>query len=206
MIEGTKMSETYDEKKENIKKSALQVFIKYGYNKTTMDDIAENVGIKKNSLYYYFPNKESLFEEIVQEELGRMLNHVKGAVDNVGSVEEKIKIFFKEFQCYGRKTKAEYPVSIEKMIEFSQVIEENFSKYFNNVREMLKDILDQGCKSGEIKKINTNEVSALIIKFITSYQREEFRNTKNKVFTDVEFKKIDSEVNGILTLIINGLK
>ena len=200
------MSDSYDEKKENIKKAALQVFIKYGYYKTTMDDIAEGVGIKKNSLYYYFPNKESLFEEIVREQSQKMFEHVGKTVAESATIEEKIRSFFNEFNCHGRKKKKDLTVPIEKMIEFGQVIDEYFFEYFNIVRQMLKNILDEGCKSGELKKINTDETADILLKFISSYQREEVRKNKNKSFDTINFSKMDNEISGLLNLIINGIK
>jgi AcrR family transcriptional regulator len=200
------MSESYDEKKENIKKTALQVFARYGYYKTTMDDIAEGVGIKKNSLYYYFSNKESLFEEILREESEKMFNSVKEAVSKVESVDEKIRMFFREFHCYGRKKKQNYSISIDKMIEFGQVVDEYFNDYYNVVLQMLKEILDEGSQSGELKKIDTEKTASILLKFISSYQREEIRKNKNKSFDTFDFEKIENEVKELLNMIINGIK
>lgn len=200
------MSESYDEKKENIKKTALQVFARYGYYKTTMDDIAEGVGIKKNSLYYYFPNKESLFEEILREESEKMFNNVKEEVSKIESVEKKIRMFFREFHCYGRKNKQNYSISIDKMIEFGQVVDEYFNEYYNVVLQMLKEILDEGSQSGELKKIDTEKTASTMLKFISSYQREEIRKNRKQSFETFDFEKMENEVEGLLSMIINGIK
>jgi len=47
-----------DQNRENILKIAREIFSKYGYKKTTLDDIANAVRKGKSSLYYYFKSKE----------------------------------------------------------------------------------------------------------------------------------------------------
>ena len=54
--------------RENILKIAQEIFSKYGYKKTTLDDIANAVRKGKSSLYYYFSSKEDLFQEVIQKE------------------------------------------------------------------------------------------------------------------------------------------
>jgi AcrR family transcriptional regulator len=61
--------EKFNKKKELIKEAGRKMFATYGYHKTTLDDIAGLMKLKKNSLYYYFPNKESLFHELIQDEI-----------------------------------------------------------------------------------------------------------------------------------------
>ena len=49
----------------NIYNSALNEFWVNGYDKATMRNIAKNANITLGNIYRYFPNKASLFEEIV---------------------------------------------------------------------------------------------------------------------------------------------
>jgi AcrR family transcriptional regulator len=44
--------------KNSIVESATKYFSKYGFHKTTMDEIAKNIHKAKGVLYYYFKSKE----------------------------------------------------------------------------------------------------------------------------------------------------
>ena len=44
------------------------VFLKYGLEKTTLEDIARSAGMTKSSLFYYYRNKEALFLEVAVKE------------------------------------------------------------------------------------------------------------------------------------------
>ncbi len=57
-----------DAVRENILTIAQEIFSKFGYRKTTLDDIANAVRKGKSSLYYYFSSKEDLFQEVIQKE------------------------------------------------------------------------------------------------------------------------------------------
>ena len=58
-----------DANRESILKIAQEIFSKYGYKKTTLDDIANAVRKGKSSLYYYFTSKEDLFQAVIQKEV-----------------------------------------------------------------------------------------------------------------------------------------
>jgi AcrR family transcriptional regulator len=54
--------------RENIIKTSSKIFAKYGFRKTTMNDIAKEMEMGKSSLYYYFKSKEKVFEAVVLSE------------------------------------------------------------------------------------------------------------------------------------------
>ncbi len=58
-----------DLNRENILKIAREIFSKYGFKKTTLDDIANAVRKGKSSLYYYFESKEDLFQAVIMKEV-----------------------------------------------------------------------------------------------------------------------------------------
>jgi AcrR family transcriptional regulator len=58
-----------DLNRENILKIARDIFSKYGFKKTTLDDIANAVRKGKSSLYYYFESKEDLFQAVIMKEV-----------------------------------------------------------------------------------------------------------------------------------------
>jgi len=52
--------------KDRILDTALDLFIKQGYDKTSLREIAEQVGVTKAALYYHFASKEEIFRTLVQ--------------------------------------------------------------------------------------------------------------------------------------------
>jgi AcrR family transcriptional regulator len=80
---GTARSPRVMEKRERrrgeILHAALRAFRDQGYHATTLDDIAEALGVRKAGLYYYFPDKESILYACHRESLAELDRILEGA-------------------------------------------------------------------------------------------------------------------------------
>lgn len=83
------------EKKNVIKQAARKLFFQLGFNKTAMDDIARESGLAKPTLYYYYPGKEAIFNEVVIEEAEAFMNRVEEKIDPSLAADEKLARFFR---------------------------------------------------------------------------------------------------------------
>lgn len=52
--------------------AATGIFLRYGFKKTTMEDIARTVGVSRQALYLYFPTKEAVFKAVISRTLAAM--------------------------------------------------------------------------------------------------------------------------------------
>ena len=55
-----------DKRKEEIVEVALKRFCHYGFSKTTMNEIAEDLHITKANLYYYYQDKAALIRDVIR--------------------------------------------------------------------------------------------------------------------------------------------
>ena len=58
----------HDERQEQILRAAAAVMIRQGYDKTTMNDIADEAGVSRGTVYLHFKGKEELFEALLSWE------------------------------------------------------------------------------------------------------------------------------------------
>ena len=65
--------------KDRILTRAEEMFLRFGYSKVTMDEIAANLGMSKKTLYKFFPSKEELVREIIY----KMRCGVKDYIDDL---------------------------------------------------------------------------------------------------------------------------
>jgi AcrR family transcriptional regulator len=74
---------------------ARRLFAQKGYDATSLRDIAEEARITKAALYYYFPNKDTLYERIVIESMASLLAEVQAAVGRVRTPTERVRAFLR---------------------------------------------------------------------------------------------------------------
>ena len=80
--------------KRNIIDAAIKLFAKYGYEKTTTDDLADSARISVGTLYLYFPSKEELFKTICTELDKKMIQDNKTVFSNDKELESELDQFY----------------------------------------------------------------------------------------------------------------
>lgn len=86
------MKEKSFEKCDYILKVALTTFLRYGFKKTSMDDIAKAAGITRQGLYFHFQNKDEIFAASIKKALNDNMQAAIVALNDDSSVLEN-KIF-----------------------------------------------------------------------------------------------------------------
>ncbi len=81
-----------DDTRNKILSVANKLFSRFGFHKTSMDEIAKIARKAKGSLYYHFASKEELFKEVVSKEIMNLKDHLSVIVNNSDlSASDKIK-------------------------------------------------------------------------------------------------------------------
>src|SRR5687767_11333382 len=83
-------SERDDEKRIAVLDAAASVFLRYGYRKASMDDVAAAAGLSRQALYLRFANKDELFRAAVEHVLTRSLDAARTALRSTGELQERI--------------------------------------------------------------------------------------------------------------------
>lgn len=81
-----------DDTRDKILSVANKLFSRYGFYKTSMDEIAKIARKAKGSLYYHFASKEDLFKEVVSKEIINLKNQLAIIIEDTDlSASGKIK-------------------------------------------------------------------------------------------------------------------
>ncbi len=65
-----------DDKRERVLRAALEIFMRYGYRRATMEDVARQVGISRPALYLSFPSKEAILRAVVAMTYDEVLREI----------------------------------------------------------------------------------------------------------------------------------
>lgn len=78
--------------RKDIVKAAAQVFSQHGYERATLEDVAEVVGIRKGSLYYHIRSKEDLLFVIHDHLADELIANTRTALATARSPEERLRL------------------------------------------------------------------------------------------------------------------
>ena len=83
-----------DEKKARIIAAAKELIARYGFKKTTMDEVAAKARMGKSTMYYYFKNKEEIFAEIVRIDSDHFRQKLNESIQDYSvGINDKLAIF-----------------------------------------------------------------------------------------------------------------
>jgi len=79
-------------KKEKILEAAREVFFKKSFYEATMDDIAQLSGIKKPTIYYYFPSKIDLASQLLEVNVKKIFVKISEIISTTNNIKQRIKM------------------------------------------------------------------------------------------------------------------
>lgn len=84
-----------EDRREAIKRAAIEQFAEHGYRPTKVSDIVEDVGVAQGTFYLHYGGKEELFEEILNDFLSLLYETVAdwkpGALDSRADLREELE-------------------------------------------------------------------------------------------------------------------
>jgi AcrR family transcriptional regulator len=144
-MSGSEVVNKKDINKEVILKTAREIFSKYGYKKTTLDDIANAVRKGKSSLYYYFKSKEDLFQAVIMKEVSILSHELEIVINRNTDPVDKLRDYILTKLTTFRNL-ANFYHAIETDMSAVSFIDDVKLKYERDEIRMIKRILIEGVR------------------------------------------------------------
>jgi len=153
-----------EEKRKLLLQAGSAVLMEYGAHKTTLDDIAKRAGIRKTSLYYYFRDKNEIVRAIIESEMDHLLDMMVRAADSAGTAEDKMyAVIETRYRFIAEKSARTSKEIIREFKSLEGVFETVRESYLRSHKELIKSILEEGIKKGEIEPIEDLELVSLVM-------------------------------------------
>jgi AcrR family transcriptional regulator len=154
---------TKTEKQQKIFQAALKMFARYGFKKTTVEDVAAEVGMTKSNLYFYVTSKRDLYEQTVGSALREWRDSVAEAISEKEDVVKKFKVMTaKSFEYLSHQEDLRSILINDPGIFTLSPEEDRFYEINQGAMLLIKDILIQGINEGVFYKIDVEHMTELL--------------------------------------------
>lgn len=189
---------------QSILQAAKHLIQQYGLAKTSMEDIARAAGKGKSTLYYYFKNKDQIFEKVIHGEMDEFfqvlhqeVNQQKDAVEMLRAyIITKIKTLKSKVNLYRLTLETDIPSAFELNKKMTALR----ARYDEEDKELVHSILKEGIKTGIFRHDLLEDSSLLSDLFVTC-----FRGVEMNVITSERYQFIEEKIDLLIRIMIQGI-
>jgi TetR/AcrR family transcriptional regulator len=158
-------------KQDQIVEAAIRRFSHFGIAKTTLTEVADDLAVTKQVLSYYFPDKQSLVNAVIEKLTIEYCNQLKSEMEKSVSLEEALLkltevkgIFFEKY--FMLIIQAEH-------LEFVKHRSFNSWKKFLAGKEsgLLSKLFENGVRKGELKPLDVEKTAELLLDTLYAFSR-----------------------------------
>lgn len=190
------------EQKNKFLEKALALFLENGAKTLTMDDIAQEFGMSKRTIYQHYKNKEELLDSVLDFHTDMVISKLKAIteIENLNSV-EKMLIRDEDLQKLSNNQKSIFIRQVKKY--YSNLSKKNAIKAYEKLKTIFISNIEQGQKEGLYRKnIDVEVVVKMVIVLMFSYDESPLMESANADgLNQCEFSKqvIKFYLNAIVT-------
>lgn len=195
-----------DKKRELIIGAALKRFAHFGLGKTTMNEIASDLALSKPLLYYYFPDKISLFAAVMDSIIKEIDKEMEDGLAKQTSSHKAILFYLDKRQEFVRK----YFNLLEFVVTTGPDLPQHLLEIFKHARtseiEKIAAIIEKGSASGEFSVKDPAFTAEILLDALAGMRINHFAPSKNFYPDKSQFEQILKKEKLLAAIFLNGLK
>lgn len=151
-----------DEKKSQVLAAALKMFSAYGFKRVTMNDIAEEAGMSRPSLYLMFSNKEDIFRGAIADYAEKSLERIRAGLPEQEGLEAKLAFALDVWIVQGYEMMNQSPHA-DEFIDCSYFFaKEVIGLIYGDFEKILLEILESQTTSIEARGMTPSHLAHFI--------------------------------------------
>lgn len=152
--------------REYVFETAAGVFARNGYHETTVDEIAQAIGVAKGTIYYHFKNKEELYLALIREGSNLLEEQLRQAVDGATTPVDKIKNIIKSQLRFYEKEKDIVFLFLKELCG-ARLRREILAGMLSGCLGIIRRVIEEGIKDGVFRNVDPEIATSSLFGMIT---------------------------------------
>ncbi len=153
--------------KTQILDSARRAFGRFGYDKTSLLDIAKLAGLGKATLYYYYASKQELFFDVVRHEADVFMSMFNEKFNLCKTATEKLESYLDIRLSHHEQLSSLLEIDQTELNKIKMLAEQGLIDFRKNEFEMIHKIMREGIELGEF---TDKDSSLMAFSFLTLFR------------------------------------
>jgi AcrR family transcriptional regulator len=178
----------------------------FGVEKTAMHEIANDLKLSKASLYYYFPDKESLYRAVVEKEQNEFIAKISERILSIKEPEQLLREYANSRLSYFRTLLNLSRLRLEVYSDLKPGFRETIQMFKEKEKEIIKRIFDKGIRSGIFLINDTDQTASLFLDLLKGLRISVVNDKKTLFIEQEEYDMLLDRTLAFTTIFINGVK
>jgi AcrR family transcriptional regulator len=178
----------------------------FGVEKTSMREIANDLKLSKASLYYYFPDKESLYKAVVEKEQKEFIDKVTGRILSIEEPEQLLREYCISRLSYFKTLLNLSRLRMESYSDLKPVFRETIQIFKEKEKEIIKKIFEKGKVNGIFFINDTDQTASLFLDLLKGLRVTVVNEKETLVIEQEEYDLLLEKTIAFTNLFIKGLK
>ena len=161
-MESNSQNSGKDEVREQLVQAARQVFVRFGYKKTALDDIAREARKGKSTIYYYFKSKDDIFKAVIDAEAEIRAKTIDEQISIIDDPQLKLKTYIYVRMLTLKKVGNYYEAIKNDLLDNLYFVNSLRTNHFDAEINLVKELLLEGIEK-EVYTIQNPELTAKTI-------------------------------------------
>lgn len=184
---------------------AQKLFGIYGLEKVSMQEIAEELNLSKASIYYYFPDKESLYMAVLEKEQNEFILKISEIIKEISEPDTMLRHYARlRLEYFGRLLNLSR-FRLEVYSNMKPGFRENLMIFKEREKEVVIEILKKGLSSGVFAIEDTDKTATLFLDLLKGLRVTVITGRRTMTIDESEFQKLLENTNAFTDIFIKGL-
>ncbi len=177
-----KLTRRGSERREQILEEAARLFADQGYHGAAVGDICDSLGVGKGVFYWYFPSKEAVFSELLQEALLRLRRAQQASIETVEDPIDRIEQGIRASVEFFRENPSVLAVIriAARYEEFSGLVQKGQEIVVSDVANHIKEGMANGTIRDGDPELMAHGILGAIFHFVETYFEGETTVSKER--------------------------
>jgi AcrR family transcriptional regulator len=184
--------------REQILDTTEQVLRRFGLEKTSVVDVARELGVSHGTLYRHFPSKAALKEAVAERWLHEVSAPLAAIIEKDGSSLVKTRMWVEKLIDIKQSKASEDPELFAMYNALAEESVESIGKHINELISQLTKIVEQGIQTGEFQNDEARQQASAIF-----YATARFHNPA--LAKEWESASIKHEFEQVWNLLVSGI-
>ena len=182
-------------KEEKVLTAARDVFMRYGFKRTTMSDLADAAHISRPALYLIYSSKEDVFRSLVAQVFGELLDEIRKGLGKREGVADKLAFAF-DIWCIGPFEMTQVSPDAKDILESGyEFASEITSHAYTDFEQIVSDILRSVVSTQAEETLSAEQLAHILTTASQGF--------KESASSTVQLRQM---IKGLITIVLAGLQ